>query len=162
MTSRPPPVTSAGLLLYRAAPDGLALLLGHPGGPFWVRKDDGAWSIPKGEYGPDEEPAAAAIREFTEELGAPPPPGPLLPLGSVRLRTGKVITAFARAGDFDADRITPGTFDLEWPPRSGRLRSFPEIDRVAWFDPVTARHKLTAAQVPFVDRLLAALGSATG
>jgi predicted NUDIX family NTP pyrophosphohydrolase len=149
--------TSAGLLLYRSAAAGPELLLGHMGGPFWARKDDGAWSIPKGEHGSDEEPGAAAVREFTEELGTPPPPGPLVELGTVRQRGGKRVTVFAREADFDAERITPGTFELEWPPRSGRRASFPEIDRAAWFDPDTARRKLVGYQVEFVDRLLAHL-----
>ncbi len=146
--------TSAGLLLYRTGPAGPELLLGHMGGPFWARKDDGAWSIPKGEHGADEEPERAAVREFTEELGAAPPDGPLYPLGSVRQRGGKQVTVFALEADFDAEHISPGTFELEWPPRSGRTRSFPEIDRAAWFDPDTARRKLVAAQAGFVDRLL--------
>jgi predicted NUDIX family NTP pyrophosphohydrolase len=152
-------VLSAGLLLFRPAGDGagVEVLLGHMGGPFWARKDEGAWSIPKGEHEPEEEPRRAAVREFTEELGSPPPEGPLHDLGSVEQRSGrKQITVFALAGDFDAEHITPGTFELEWPPRSGRRRSFPEIDRAAWFDPETARRKLVPAQVPFIDRLLAA------
>ncbi|HWM59986.1 MAG TPA: NUDIX domain-containing protein [Pseudonocardia sp.] len=148
-------ITSAGLLLHRAAAVGPELLLGHMGGPFWARKDEGAWSIPKGEHRPDEDPQAAAVREFTEELGAPPPPGPLVPLGTVRQKGGaKAVTVFALHGDFDADDITPGTFELEWPPRSGRMRSFPEIDRAAWFAPDAARRKLVGGQVEFVDRLL--------
>ena len=150
-------ITSAGLLLYRITPDGPQLLLGHMGGPFWARKDEGAWSIPKGEHGVDEPPERAAVREFIEELGAAPPDGPLVPLGSVRQRGGKHVTVFAREADFDADHILPGTFELEWPPRSGRRQSFPEIDRAAWFEPAEARRKLVAAQVDFVDRLLAAL-----
>jgi len=146
--------TSAGLLLYRLGPAGPELLLGHMGGPFWARKDDGAWSIPKGEHGSDEEPERAAIREFTEELGSAPPAGPLVPLGSVRQRGGKQVTVFALEADFDAEHISPGTFELEWPPRSGRKQAFPEIDRAAWFDPDTARRKLVSAQADFVDRLL--------
>ena len=130
-------ITSAGLLLYRTGPDGPQLLLGHMGGPFWARKDDGAWSIPKGEHDADEEPAHAAVREFTEELGSAPPDGPLV-----------------------AEHIVPGTFELEWPPRSGRKQTFPEIDRAAWFDPDTARRKLVKAQTEFVDRLLESLGPA--
>ncbi|MGI5130213.1 NUDIX domain-containing protein [Pseudonocardia sp. CA-107938] len=146
---------SAGLLLHRplSEPPGVELLLGHMGGPFFARKDDGAWSIPKGLVEADEDPLAGALREFTEELGSPPPAGPAVPLGSVRGR-GKTITVFAVAGDFDAATITSNTFTLEWPPRSGRIQTFPEIDRAAWFDADTARRKLSAAQVPFVDRLL--------
>jgi predicted NUDIX family NTP pyrophosphohydrolase len=151
-------VMSAGLLLYRPAADGsVEVLLGHMGGPFWARKDEGAWSIPKGEHGPEEEPRDAAVREFTEELGSAPPEGPMQDLGSVQQRSGrKQITVFAVAGDFDADDIRPGTFELEWPPRSGTRQSFPEIDRAAWFDPESARRKLVPAQAEFIDRLLAA------
>jgi predicted NUDIX family NTP pyrophosphohydrolase len=153
-------VMSAGLLLFRAGdgPDGgIEVLLGHMGGPFWARKDDGAWSIPKGEHEPEEAARDAAVREFTEELGSPPPDGELHDLGSVQQRGGrKEITVFALAADFDADDIDPGTFELEWPPKSGTRRSFPEIDRAAWFDPETARRKLVPAQAEFIDRLLAA------
>lgn len=154
-------ITSAGLLLHRRGPSGPEILLGHMGGPFWVRKDDGAWSIPKGEHGPEEDPLAAAVREFTEELGFPPPPGPVRALGSVRQRGGKVVTVFARAGDVGVDSLTPGTFtpgtfEMEWPPRSGRRRTFPEIDRAGWFDLHTARRKLVGGQVAFVDRFVAA------
>lgn len=149
-------VLSAGLLLHR--PDdlghGVQVLLGHLGGPYWARKDDAAWSIPKGEHGPEEVPLAAAEREFTEELGHRPPAGASHELGTVAQRGGrKQITVFARAGDFDPALLHPGTFDLEWPPRSGRMQTFPEIDRVAWFDLETARRKLVAAQAEFVDRL---------
>jgi predicted NUDIX family NTP pyrophosphohydrolase len=149
---------SAGLLLHRPGTDGrVELLLGHMGGPFWARKDDAAWSIPKGEHNPDEEPSAAAIREFTEELGSPPPDGPLRELGSVRQSGGKVVSVFALAGDFDAEHIVSNEFTIEWPPRSGRQQSFPEIDRAAWFDVDTARRKLVRGQLPFVDRLMASL-----
>jgi predicted NUDIX family NTP pyrophosphohydrolase len=146
-------VLSAGVLLYRPGPAGLEVLLGHIGGPFWARKDDGAWSILKGEHGDDEEPAAAAAREFAEELGRPLPAGPLVDLGTVRTSAGKWIRAFALAADVDADDIDPGTFALEWPPRSGRVREFPEIDRAAWFDLATARDKIVKSQLPFLDRL---------
>jgi len=150
-------VLSAGLLLFRPGPDGVEVLLGHMGGPFWAGKDDGAWSIPKGEHEPDEDARRAAVREFTEELGSPPPDGELHGLGTVAQRNGrKQITVFALAADFDAEDIHPGTFDLEWPPRSGTMRSFPEIDRAGWFDADTARRKLVPAQAEFVDRLLAA------
>ncbi|MFC4947862.1 NUDIX domain-containing protein [Pseudonocardia sp. GCM10023141] len=151
---------SAGLLLHRPDPSGaggVELLLGHMGGPYWARKDERAWSIPKGEHGPEEDPRAAAVREFTEEMGSPPPAGELAELGAVRQRGGKIVTVFAAAGDFDAERIVSNEFLLEWPPRSGRMQSFPEIDRAAWLDPDTARRKLVAGQVAFVDRLLAAL-----
>jgi predicted NUDIX family NTP pyrophosphohydrolase len=155
-------ITSAGLLLYRPRPAGPELLLGHMGGPFWARKDDGAWSIPKGEHGEDEDPQAAAVREFTEELGSPPPPGPFVALGTVRQRGGKAVTVFALGADFDAEHITPGTFEMEWPPRSGRKQAFPEIDRAGWFDAGTARRKLVRGQVEFVDRLLGSLLAAPG
>lgn len=155
------PVISAGLLLYRPHPSGSAaeVLLGHMGGPFYARKDDGAWSIPKGILDPDEDEFAGAVREFTEEMGSPPPPGPPVPLGTARGR-GKTITVFAVAGEFDADTITSNEFTLEWPPRSGQVQSFPEIDRAAWFDTETARRKLSTAQVTFVDRLLEHLADA--
>ena len=129
------------------------------GGPFWARKDDGAWSIPKGEHGPDEEPRAAAAREFAEELGAPLPDGPLVELGEVRLSGGKRITAFALAADFDPTAITPGVFTMEWPPRSGRTAEFPEIDRAAWFGLDVARRKITKGQLPLLDRLEALLSA---
>lgn len=146
---------SAGLLLFRASGDTPVseVLLGHMGGPFFARKDEGAWSIPKGLLDPDEDPIAGAIREFTEELGGPPPEGTPVPLGSTRAR-GKTITVFALAGDFDTSSIVSNEFTLEWPPRSGRMQQFPEIDRAAWFDTDTARSKLATSQRVFVDRLL--------
>jgi predicted NUDIX family NTP pyrophosphohydrolase len=153
--------TSAGALLCRTGAAGeLEVLLGHPGGPFFARRDDGAWSIPKGEYDPDEDPRAAAAREFAEELGAPLLTGPEWDLGEVRLPSGKRLTVYAVRADFDASRARSNTFELEWPPRSGRLRSFPEIDRAEWFDTGTARRKLAKGQAEFLDRLLVALGSA--
>jgi len=148
--------TSAGLLLFRhaAAPPGRPeVLLGHLGGPFWARKDDGAWSIPKGEYGPDEDAYAAALREFAEELGRDAPAGIVpIDLGESR-RNGKTIRIWAAEAEFDADAIVSNTFELEWPPRSGRLQSFPEFDRAAWFPLETARNKVSAGQVVFLDRL---------
>ncbi|GAC66690.1 NUDIX domain-containing protein [Gordonia soli] len=144
---------SAGLLLYRIADNGLEVLIVHPGGPLWAKKDDGAWSVPKGLYDADEPAADAARREFTEELGSPPPDGPLLELGEVRLKSGKVVTAFAVEGDLDAATIVSNTFEMAWPPRSGRTQQFPEIDRALWCDPDTARTKLNPAQAAFVDRL---------
>lgn len=150
-TKRP----SAGLLLYRGSGTELEVLLAHMGGPFWARKDTGAWSIPKGEYGPDEDPLAAARREFAEELGSPAPEDvPYVPLGEVRQKNGKVVTAWAVAGDLDVTTVVSNTFELEWPPRSGRIQEFPEVDRAAWFDLVTARTKLVAAQAGFLDRLI--------
>lgn len=151
---------SAGLLLYRrvdAAPPRLQVLLGHMGGPFWTRRDAAAWSIPKGEYADDESPLAAARREFVEELGVPVPPGDVVELGQVRQSGGKTVTAFALEADLDPAAIVPGSFDLEWPPRSGRTRSFPETDRVAWFDLDAAREKLVKGQVAFLERLTARL-----
>ena len=155
-------VLSAGLLLYRHGGAGVEVLLGHMGGPYWARKDDAAWSIPKGEHEPDEDAFAAAEREFTEELGHRPPPGPSAELGTVSQRGGrKQITVFAREGDFDPAFLHPGTFDLEWPPRSGTMQAFPEVDRVAWFDLPTARRKLVAAQVEFIERLTVLVCPAT-
>lgn len=154
------PPRSAGLLLHRAGPDGLEVLLVHPGGPFWAKKDDGSWSIPKGEHGDDEEPHACAVREFAEELGSPAPAaeGPDLDLGEVRLKSGKRVRAFARPADFDAGAIVSNTFETEWPPRSGRRQRFPEVDRAGWFPLGEARTKLNPAQVGLVDRLAEALG----
>ncbi|MBF6465274.1 NUDIX domain-containing protein [Nocardia beijingensis] len=147
---------SAGVLLFRRTPDrAVEMLLGHMGGPFWARKDLGAWSIPKGEYEPEAEDArTAARREFTEELGLPVPDGAWLPLGETRYSGGKkILTVWAVEGDLDPAAVVPGTFELEWPPRSGRLAQFPEIDRAEWFDAPTARAKLVAGQRPCVDRL---------
>ncbi|MDT4936316.1 MAG: hypothetical protein QOK11_4208 [Pseudonocardiales bacterium] len=124
------------------------------GGPFWARKDIGAWSVPKGEYEPDEQPLAAARREFLEELGLPAPEGELIDLGEVRQSSGKVVTAWAVEGDLDPADVVPGTFEMEWPKGSGQLREFPEIDRVAWLDVDAARAKIVAAQRPFLDRLV--------
>jgi predicted NUDIX family NTP pyrophosphohydrolase len=147
--------TSAGILLYRlTAGSRCEVLLGHMGGPFWARKDDGAWSIPKGEHGPDEEPLAVARREFEEELGSPVPGADFLPLGQLRTTSGKLLTVWAAEGDLDAAASRSNTFTIEWPPRSGRLQEFPEIDRSGWFPVAEARAKLVKGQVPFLDRLL--------
>jgi predicted NUDIX family NTP pyrophosphohydrolase len=148
-----PPPRSAGLLLYRGSAASLEVLLVHPGGPVWARRDAGAWSIPKGEYDADEEPLTAARREFAEELGSAPPEGEVLPLGEVKQRSGKVVMAWALRGDLDASAITSNTFEMEWPPRSGRRRAFPEIDRAQWFSLDDARVKINAAQAEFLDRL---------
>lgn len=146
---------SAGILLYRYdAGGGVELLLGHMGGPLWASKDEHGWSIPKGEPNPDEELLDAAHREFAEELGRPLPPTDLVPLGDVRQSGGKVVSIWAGPGEFDIDAIRPGTFTMEWPPRSGRTAEFPEIDRAGWFAPEVARLKLVKGQVVFVDRLL--------
>jgi predicted NUDIX family NTP pyrophosphohydrolase len=151
------PERSAGILLYRVDDRGLEVLLVHPGGPFFARKDDGAWGIPKGLYEDDEEPVAAARREFAEELGSPCPDGPALDLGEIRQKNGKRVTAWALEGDLDADAITSNTFTIEWPPRSGRRQEFPEIDRAGWFTLDAARVKILAAQAPLLDRLAEAL-----
>lgn len=144
---------SAGLLLYRRAEDGLEVLLGHMGGPFFARRDAGAWTVPKGEYEPDETAWDAARREFREELGLPAPDGEAVPLGEVRQAGGKVVTAWAIEADLDPATVVPGTFEMEWPPRSGRRQEFPELDRVEWFGLDRARAVVVTAQVAFVDRL---------
>lgn len=143
---------SAGLLLYRKADD-LEVLMGHMGGPFWQRRDKGAWSIPKGEHGPAEHPLEAARREFVEELGLPVPNGTLLELGSCRQSGGKTVTVWALDGDVDPDAIHPGTFQMEWPRGSGVIRQFPEIDRVGWFSLPAAAEKIVPGQRIFLDRL---------
>ena len=149
------PKLSAGLLLYRMRDGVVEVLIAHPGGPFWARKDDGAWSIPKGEYAQDEDPWTAARREFTEELGSAPPAGPRIDLAPVRQSGGKVVTAFAVPGDFDPADAHSNTFELEWPRGSGQLREFPEVDRVEWFPVALARGKLLKGHRPFLDRLMA-------
>ena len=145
--------TSAGLVLFRVREGTLEVLLGHMGGPYWARKDDTAWSIPKGELSAGEDAWAGALREYAEELGHAPPDGPVIELGEIRQRAGKQIVAFAVEGDFDPARLDPGTFELEWPPRSGSRQAFPEIDRVAWFDLATAKRKIVQGQAPLLDRL---------
>jgi predicted NUDIX family NTP pyrophosphohydrolase len=144
---------SAGLLLFRRTGEGVEVLLGHMGGPFFARRDAGAWTVPKGEYDPDEPAWDAARREFEEELGLPPPEGEAVPLGEVRQSGGKVVTAWAVEGDLDPASVVPGTFTMEWPPRSGRTREFPELDRVAWFPLERARELIVSAQAAFLDRL---------
>lgn len=152
------PKLSAGLLLFRESDGVLEVLLGHPGGPFWARKDEGAWSIPKGEYTEGEDPWTVAQREFAEELGKPPPTGPRIDLAAVRQPGGKVVTAFAVRGDLDLCDAVSNTFTLEWPRGSGIFKEFPEIDRVAWFGLAEARAKLLKGQLPLLDRLEEALG----
>jgi predicted NUDIX family NTP pyrophosphohydrolase len=145
--------TSAGLLLWRLREGVREVLLGHPGGPYYARKDDGCWSVPKGEHAPEERPLDAARREFAEELGLPVPDGEPVPLGEVVLRGGKTVRVWALEADLDLTGFTPGTFLLAWPPRSGREQEFPELDRVAWLDLPTALVKITASQRPFLSRL---------
>jgi predicted NUDIX family NTP pyrophosphohydrolase len=142
------------VLLYRRTGEQVEVLLGHMGGPFWVRKDAAAWSIPKGEYADHEDPVAAARREFAEELGSELPPGELLELGEIRQSGGKVVTAWALESDLDAANAVSNTFAMEWPKGSGQMQEFPEIDRAAWFDLPTAREKLVRGQIEFLDRLL--------
>ncbi|MEV0173899.1 NUDIX domain-containing protein [Streptomyces sp. NPDC050803] len=145
---------SAGLLLFRRTDDGVRVLLGHMGGPFFARRDAGAWTVPKGEYEPETESAwDAARREFREELGLPPPDGEAVPLGEVRQSGGKLVTVWAIEADLDPASVTPGTFTMEWPPRSGLTETFPELDRVAWFAPARAREVIVKAQSAFLDRL---------
>ncbi|ANB05085.1 DNA mismatch repair protein MutT [Streptomyces ambofaciens] len=144
---------SAGLLLHRPTDRGREVLLGHMGGPFYARRDAGAWTVPKGEYDPAEPAWDAARREFEEELGLPPPEGGAVPLGEVRQAGGKVVTVWAVEADLDPATVVPGTFRMEWPPRSGRIEEFPELDRVAWFPVDRAREVIVKAQAAFLDRL---------
>ena len=148
--------------MYRRRAGQLEVLLAHPGGPFWTNKDDGAWSIPKGEVEPGHDPRATALREFEEELGHAPPahePDRLLDLGSVRQKAGKEVVAWAVEGDLDPAAIRSNTFEMEWPPRSGRMQTFPEVDRAAWFDLDAAARKINPAQAALLDRLAARLRS---
>lgn len=151
------PKRSAGILLYRRRGEELEVLIAHMGGPFWARKDEGAWTIPKGEYGPGEDALEVARREFAEELGSPPPDGEVIPLGEVKQSGGKSVVAWGLEGDFDVASLRSNTFEAEWPKGSGSFREFPEIDRAEWVDPETARRKLVGAQALFVDRLTDAL-----
>ncbi|NML55227.1 NUDIX domain-containing protein [Streptomyces sp. R302] len=148
---------SAGLLVFRrsgAEDDGIEVLIGHMGGPFWARREQAAWSVPKGEYGPEEAPEDAARREFREELGLPVPEGEWLALGEVRQGGGKTVTVWAVEGDLDPAAVVPGTFSMEWPPRSGVLAEFPELDRVGWFTAEAAAPLLVAGQREFLERLV--------
>ncbi|WP_031226795.1 NUDIX domain-containing protein [Streptomyces roseochromogenus] len=144
---------SAGLLVFRHTDDGLEVLLGHMGGPLWAKKDAGAWTVPKGEYEPDEPAWEAARREFREELGLAPPDGTAVPLGEVVQKNGKIVTAWAVEADPDLSAFSPGTFTMEWPPRSGRQQEFPELDRVEWLGLDRARELIITAQTAFLDRL---------
>ena len=145
---------SAGILVYRVMPASIDVLLVHPGGPFWAKKDDGAWFIPKGEIEPGEEPRAAAYREFSEELGMPAPPGEPLELGTVKNKSGKLIAAWGLEGDLDLGRFVSNTFEVEWPPRSGKKREFPEVDRAQYFTVDLAVQKMHPAELPLLERLL--------
>ena len=154
-----PKPTSAGLLLFRRTSGEIQVLLAHPGGPFWKHKDAGAWTIPKGEIEPGEEPLTAARREFSEETGSIVD-GTFRPLGSVRMRSGKVVYAWACEGDIDPATIRSNVFTMEWPPRSGRQQQFPEADRAAWFPLAEARRRILSAQAPLLDHLKALLETA--
>ena len=146
------PKHSAGVLLFRRVGGEIEVLLAHPGGPFWKNKDEGAWSIPKGEYAENDDPLAAAKREFAEETGLTPS-GDLIPLGEIRQPGGKAVTAWAVEGDLDTTKVRSNTFSMPWPPRSGKLREFPEIDRAEWFPLEVARRKILKGQADFLDRL---------
>ena len=146
--------TSAALLVYRRRGPALEVLIVHPGGPYWAKKDDGAWSLPKGEYGEDEDPLTVARREFAEELGQPAPDGDVVDLGEVKQAGGKRVRCFAISADVDVSEITSHEFEMEWPPRSGKRQLFPEVDRAAWVSVDVARVKLLGGQVPLLDRLL--------
>ncbi|MEU9196096.1 NUDIX domain-containing protein [Streptomyces hundungensis] len=148
---------SAGLLLYRRAGDGIEVLVGHMGGPFFARREAGAWSVPKGEFGSEERPEAAARREFEEELGLPAPEGALVPLGDIVQRGGKTVTVWAMEADLDPAGAVPGTFTMEWPRGSGTVREFPEMDRFAWLTPEAAAPLLVQGQQAFLERLVAHL-----
>ena len=148
---------SAGILMYRGQGAALELLLVHPGGPFWAKKDRGAWSMPKGEYEEGEEPLIVAKREFEEELGSAAPAGDYIALGELKQPSRKVITAFAVEGDLDPSTLESNHFAMEWPPKSGKRQSFPEVDRAAWFSLDQAATKIQPGQAPFIDRLLIAL-----
>lgn len=147
------PRLSSGLLLFRPTENGLEVMLVHMGGPFWRRRDAGAWSLPKGEHGPREDSLAAARREFAEELGIAPPNGAAVDLGSLKQPSGKLVHAWAQQADIDVSEIRSNTFELEWPRGSGKLQQFPEVDRAGWFELADARRKLIGGQLPFLDLL---------
>ncbi|MFF8258659.1 NUDIX domain-containing protein [Streptomyces virginiae] len=155
--SRPEPGDGDGDVAEVGTEVGVEVLLGHMGGPLWSGRTSGDWAIPKGEYGPEETPRDAARREFTEEIGLPPPDGEYLPLGEVRLSSGKLVTIWAVEADLDPALMVPGTFTMEWPPRSGNVQEFPELDQVAWCTPEMARSMLIPSQLPFLERLLVLL-----
>ena len=145
---------SAGILMFKGRECGLRLLLVHPGGPFWAKKDDGAWSIPKGEYDEGEEPLAVARRAFEEELGSPVPSGGIIELGELVQPSRKQIIAYAIEGDFDPSSLKSNLFEMEWPPKSGTMQSFPEVDRAEWFTVEEAHEKILSGQRDFIERLL--------
>ena len=147
------PAPAAGILLFRHGPAGLEVFIAHMGGPFWARKDAHAWSIPKGEYAPPEDAFTAAKREFREEIGVDAPDTDYLPLGDVRYSSGKVVTVFAAESDLEVAKVVSNTFEVEWPPRSGKLATFPEIDDARWVPLADARVKLVAGQLPALDAL---------
>ena len=147
------PQPAAGILLYRRGPGGLEVFIAHMGGPFWARKDEHAWSIPKGEFAPDEDPFQAARREFREEIGVDAPDADYTPLGDVRYSSGKVVTVFAAESDLEVTEVVSNTFETEWPPRSGKMQSFPEVDDARWVPLSEARVKLVAGQLPAFDAL---------
>ena len=155
------PRRSAGILLYNTTAAGTLLLLVHPGGPFWARKDDGAWSIPKGEYEPGDDVMQVARREFAEETGSAIA-ADLVPLGEFRQAGGKLVTAFAAEGDFDPAALRSNTFSVEWPPKSGRMRTFPEVDRAAWFSPAEALNKILPSQRTVIEALMQYLRARSG
>ena len=155
------PRRSAGILLYNTTAAGTLLLLVHPGGPFWARKDDGAWSIPKGEYEPGDDVMQVALREFAEETGSAIA-ADLVPLGEFRQAGGKLVTAFAAEGDFDPAALRSNTFSVEWPPKSGRMRTFPEVDRAAWFSPAEALNKILPSQRTVIEALMQYLRARSG
>ncbi|HSX17297.1 MAG TPA: NUDIX domain-containing protein [Patescibacteria group bacterium] len=150
---------SAGILLYRNTPQGYEVLIVHPGGPFWAERDEGSWSIPKGEFTDDEEPLVAAKREFTEEIGTAPPQGDYADLGEEKQSSGKVVRVFALKSDFNLEKFSSNMFHMEWPPKSGKQQEFPENDKAAWTPIATARQKLVKGQVPFIEKLAAQLGA---
>jgi len=152
------PKQAAGILLFRRGPSGLQVLLAHPGGPLWARKDYGAWTLPKGQFTDGELPLDAACREFEEEMGSAPG-GEFQPLGTLKQPSGKIIHAWAAESDFDCAKVKSNLFEMEWPPKSGRKAEFPEVDRAGWFSIEEARRKILKGQQPFLDRLLALLGS---
>lgn len=151
------PARSAGVVLFRRTPTGPEFLLVHPGGPFWAKRDDGAWSIPKGEYAADEDAREVALRELEEEIGLAIAPGELVPLTPVRQRGGKVVSAWAAEAEWDPVNLRSNTFRLEWPPRSGKMAEFPEVDRAAWMTLEAARAKLNPAQLPLLEELAATI-----